>query len=474
MNYTLLDQLYEYYRQCQGVTSQVDEVRPGNLFVAVQKVRPAQPFLRWLWTTLESLSPALLYAIVGLAIRLRIFNYITIEKVEGNGYAARALEHGAAYAVIDNAVYQRGPRYLLVKDVGDTLAELAERHRHELPIPLVAITGSVGKTTTKELVHRVLGAHFAVTATEGNANSRPGVSRTVLSIQPQHALAVTEMGIVRPGELAEMCRVAQPTCGLITSIGKAHLRELKNLDGVQAAKGELFDYLRAHGGHIFLNLDDPRVVAAAQRYTDVTTYGKAAEAVVRGEVLSAEPYVRVRCYLPSTDQPVDIQTRMAGTYNLYNVLAALTVGGHFAVPVEKMVAAIEAYQPVENRSQVIVSGTNHIILDAYNANPTSMTAALENFRQLSATTKILILGDMWDLGQESERAHRSILELAQTLKPTQVVFIGKQFMRVRQPDFGLYFKNVDEARRWYVASRFENAYILIKGAGRFRLKNLLG
>jgi UDP-N-acetylmuramoyl-tripeptide--D-alanyl-D-alanine ligase len=473
MGYTPVEQIYEYFRQARGVVVDPDLVGPGDLFFAFQRARPKQPFGRWIWTVLETVAPALLGMAVRLVVRLRLYRYIAEDRVVGNSRAGLALERGATYAVVDNGFYRRGSRTLLVKDVGETLATLAEHHRHELPIPLVGITGSNGKTTTKELVRAVLGAHYVVTATPGTANGVTGAARVILSVRPAHEMAVVEMGITGPGQLSEICQVVQPTSGLITNIGPAHLRRLKNLAGVQAAKGELFDYLRAHDRYIFLNVDDPRVVAAAGGYAKATTYGTAATAQIQGEVVGADPYLRVRVYLSSTSKPLEIQSHLAGVYNLPNILAALTVGEHFGVPSEKMAAAIEAYEPVENRSQVILSGTNRIILDAYNANLGSMRAALDNFERLEAKTKILILGDMWDLGDETERAHREILEQARALKPEVAVFVGQAFGRVRRADFGLYFRDVDEARRWYSAQRFEYATILIKGAGRVRLKDLI-
>jgi len=473
MGYTSVERIYEYFRQAQGVVVDPDKVGPGDLFFAFQRARPQHPFGRWIWTVLESLAPALLGMAVRLVVRFRLYRYIAEDRVVGNSRAGQALKQGAAYAVVDNGFYQRGPRTLLVKDVGETLVALAQHQRSMLSIPFVAVTGSNGKTTTKELVREVLGAHYAVKATPQTANGVTGAAQVVLSVQPLHEMAVVEMGITRPGQLSEICKVAQPTSGLITNIGPAHLRRLKKLDGVQAAKGELLDYLRAHDGHIFLNVDDPRVVAAAKGYGKTTTYGTAATAQIRGEVVKADPYLRVRCYLPSVTQPIEIQTPLAGVYNLSNVLAALAVGHFYEVPVEKMIKAIETYQPLANRSQVIISGTNHIILDSYNANLGSMQAALDNFIQLEASNKALILGDMWDLGKEMQPAHRSILEQVRALNPAQAVFIGPQFWRARLSDFGLYFKNVEAAKSWYKAAHFENTYILIKGAGRYRLKDLL-
>lgn len=473
MPFTPLAQLYQYFQRASGTVVDPDLVRPGDLFFAFQRSRPNHRLGRRVWTVLESIAPTLLAFAIRQVVKHRLYTYVPENRLLGNSRAAQALERGATYAIIDNSFYKRGPRYLLVRDVADTLAALASHHRQVVPLPLVGITGSNGKTTTKELTRQVLGAHFPIASADGNANGLTGVSQLILSSQPTHQMIVAEMGITGFGELRQICQTAQPTHGLITSIGAAHLRRLKDLDGVQAAKGELLDYLRERGGHIFLNVDDPRVVAAAKGYSRTTTYGVASSALIRGEVVQANPTLSVRCFLPSVSQSLEIQTQLVGGYNLSNILAALAVGYHFGVPPQLMASAIEAYQPVENRSRLIISGSNHIILDAYNANPGNMAAALNNFRQITAPTKVLILGDMWDLGAQTLPAHRAILEQAQALNPAQAVFIGPQFSRARLPGFGLYFKDVAAARVWYQATHFEDATILIKGAGRYRLKDLL-
>lgn len=449
-----------------------DEVQPGDLFVALQRARPRQLLLRLIWDGIESVAPPLLKVIVWLVVRLRLSIWVSEARSEGNAYAGRAIKRGAAYAVVDNPRYARGPQYLLVKDIHETLAGLALQHRQEFPVPCLAITGSNGKTTTKGLANRVLGSHYRTLATIGSSNSLTGVSRTMLSIRDEHQIAVTEMGITQRGQLAAMCRIVQPTCGLITSIGESHLTHLKNLDGVQAAKGELFDYLCATGGHLFVSANDERVSQLAGNYEPTTRYGSSSHCQIRGEILRVDPYLVVRWYRGAREI-VDIQTQLAGVYNLDNVLAAIAVGVHFDVPAESIVSAIAGYQTLPNRSQLIRSGSNVIILDAHNANPTSMSAALQSLKLMPQTQKVVMLGDMLDLGWHSKQAHSKILRELKPLGLTAIGLVGGEFRRVGDSSVGNYFSSAADARRWLQAQKYENTCILVKGSRRMRMETIV-
>jgi UDP-N-acetylmuramoyl-tripeptide--D-alanyl-D-alanine ligase len=397
-----------------------------------------------------------------------IFFALKGDNFNGNAFARQAIESGAAYAVIDEAAYEIPGRTILVDDVLTMLQQLAKHHREQLSTPFIAITGSNGKTTTKELVHAVLSASYITYTTEGNLNNHIGVPLTILKIRTDAEMAVIEMGANHQQEIAGYCVYAQPTHGLITNAGKAHLEGFGGPEGVKKGKGELFDYLRAHNGTAFVMWDYDYLRDMSKGIPAIITYGTAG-AQVNGQVKKSEPYLAVE--LKQENGPLLIQTQLVGDYNLPNVLAAVTIGKHFAVPDEKIKAAIENYAASNSRSQLITKGTNKIILDAYNANPSSMKLAIENFSRLPAENKLLLLGGMAELGPESVKEHQAIVELLKTGNWKAVVLVGGDFLKVEHPYIS--FPTAAEAKQWLQQQQPENAHILIKGSRSMQMEKVL-
>ena len=477
-SYNTIEEIFRYYQKANKVVTLPDTVEPGDLFIAYQNNRPLNRAARVIWDFIESYAPGLLNVIILAVVRFRISIKVRENRVEGNRFAALALSRGAQIAIVDNPSYCKDPRTRLVRNTRETLSELAKLHRQTLLIPFLAVTGSNGKTTTKELIKTVLSTHLETIATSGSGNSVPAISRTILSIKKNIDVAVFEMGIMAKGELSELCHVAQPTYGLITSIGLTHLEHLIDIDGVAEAKGELFKYLRAYNGHIFVNLNDERVVALARNNENVTTYGDRETASVRGEVISSDPFLKIRLYLPKSEdqQSLDrfeFQTKLAGEHNLNNVLASIAVGLHFKVPLKKILSAIEGFKPMENRFQIIESGSNKIILDAYNANPSSVIAALRSLQRMNARRKVTIIGDMLDLGRQSKNAHKAVLHEIKSYKDVYPIFVGKEFLRVRESNVGMYLSTTDEAKKWYQSQNFEDTYILLKGSRWMKMEKII-
>lgn len=393
-----------------------------------------------------------------------------------NRFAEQALESGCAYAVIDEAEYKKDDRFLLVPDVLAALQDLARHHRRQLTIPIIGITGSNGKTTTKELINAVLGRSFKTYATKGNLNNHIGVPLTVLSITREHEIAIVEMGANHVGEIKELCTIAQPTHGIITNIGKAHLEGFGGPQGVIKAKNELYQYVHANDGLLFVNLDNPLLTdlsAAADRYT----YGTTTDADVIGEYLGADPFVRLRWKSSIDPNPLSVKevisTQLLGKYNFENLLAAAAIGHYFEISAEEIKLALEGYAPSNNRSQVMKKGSNTILLDAYNANPTSMTAAIENFSELPAPKKMVVLGDMLELGEDSAHEHQDIIDLLHEKKITNVVLVGDHFSKVENIINAKQFMNTDEALAWMKEQKIDNTTILIKGSRGIKLEKLV-
>ncbi|MFK7903915.1 MAG: UDP-N-acetylmuramoyl-tripeptide--D-alanyl-D-alanine ligase, partial [Chitinophagales bacterium] len=342
---------------------------------------------------------------------------------DGNIYASEALKKGAAYVVIDNPDYQKNEKCLLVEDSLKALQDLATYHRKQINPTCVAITGSNGKTTTKELVKAVLSKAHKTQATIGNLNNHIGVPLTLLSLEADTKMAVIEMGANHLYEINLLCSIALPNFGLITNIGKAHLEGFGGLKGVAKGKGELFDFLDTSGGHSFLNMNDFQVSKIGYFIQNASTYGSGAWYKTDVKLVSANPFLKVAWHTKSGDI-INIQTQLIGEYNLDNVTAAIAVGTFFQVSSDDVRDAIEAYKPVNKRSQIIKKGSNTIVLDAYNANPTSMEMALKNFSKMKAAHKVAILGDMLEMGKVSKLEHQKILDLAASMDLTKVVVVG--------------------------------------------------
>ena len=411
------------------------------------------------------------------------------ENFDGNEYALKALELGARYAVVNassEVCASDDPRLIKVEDTLKTLQELARWHRSMTfvdgkPLTVIALTGTNGKTTTKELVREVLSVKYKVTATEGNLNNSIGVPLTLLKINSETQLAVVEMGASHPGDIKELVDIALPNFGLITNVGKAHLLGFGSFEGVKATKGELYDYLRRTADKAFINVDNPHLCQMASERNMQHDPERPESLLIQygleyqgGKVLpsSAEhPFLRVEV------DGVLINTNLVGTYNADNVMAALAVGRQFGVSFEEAVKAIEAYSPSNNRSQMTKTSRNTLIVDAYNANPTSMAAALENFSNVSADCKVAMLGDMLELGKESAEEHATVISAVQNHSLAAVYFVGKEFAAASESvTYGenIHFFPTSDALAEHLATlNLTGATILIKGSRGTRMEKVI-
>lgn len=412
------------------------------------------------------------------------------ENFDGNEYAMKALEAGASYAVVskDSSVAALGdPRVIPVDDTLKTLQELARWHRSMTfvdgkPLTVIALTGTNGKTTTKELIRQVLSVKYKVTATEGNLNNNIGVPLTLLKIDSDTQLAVVEMGASHPGDIKELVDIALPNYGLITNVGKAHLLGFGSFEGVKKTKGELYDYLRRTSDKVFLNVDNPHLCAMASErnlqsdperpYSLVIPYGlEYSEATV---LPSSQEHPYLRIHLPQ----IEINTNLVGAYNADNVMAAIAVGAHFGISLEDAVAAIAAYVPSNNRSQMTATERNTLIVDAYNANPTSMDAALKNFSYVEASKKIALLGDMLELGSDSLDEHVAVVKNAAGLDLDMVCFVGAEFEKALKEsgcsqDNLHWFTDSQSLADWLTEKDIKNATVLIKGSRGTRMEKTI-
>jgi UDP-N-acetylmuramoyl-tripeptide--D-alanyl-D-alanine ligase len=385
----------------------------------------------------------------------------------GNNFAKQALQSGAAYVVADELLSFQSERIIQVDNVLETLQQLAKYHREQFRIPFIAITGSNGKTTTKELLHEVLSTTFKTYTTERNLNNHIGIPLTILKIKPDAEIAVIEMGANHLQEISGYCQYAKPTHGLITNIGKAHLEGFGGEKNVKKGKGELFQYLKTYDGTVFVNTDDDAVYDLSKTINNAIFYGSKSKNST-GAIIKNDPFIEVKI---EDKKPFTIQTNLVGAYNLPNVLAAFCIGKYFKIESGKIKSAIENYQPSNNRSQLIQKDTNTIILDAYNANPGSMKAAIENFAKMKGDKKILLLGSMMELGTESEKEHADIVSLIDQNKWGAVVLVGKNFKEIE--NHYISFENADQARVWLKDQHFKNAQILIKGSRSMQMEKVL-
>lgn len=399
------------------------------------------------------------------------------DRFNGNEFARQAVEKGAAYAVIDDAAFQLDDRFLLVEDVLTTLQQLATYHRRQFDIPVLAITGSNGKTTTKELVSAVLSSHYKAHFTGGNLNNHIGVPLTLLAMPAETEIAIIEMGANHPGEIDFLCRIAEPTHGLITNVGKAHLEGFGGFEGVKRTKSELYRYLAAKNGLIFVNADEPHLAGLAEGNTKIIFYRRADELSTMHEtteikLVSVEPFIEIE-FLGKSNKKVSVQSHLIGLYNFNNIMTAVAVGKFFNVPPLKIKAAIEAYIPSNNRSQIRTIGSNTFFMDAYNANPTSMKNALSSLASMKAVHKMAILGAMLELGEYSDEEHEKMVQFALSLKLGQIVLVGKEFRDAAKQHNVLFFENTEQLKAWYQAQSFSETLFLLKGSRSIGLEKLL-
>ncbi len=397
-----------------------------------------------------------------------IFFALKGDNFDGNLYAGSAVESGAAYAVIDDKKFE-GKQTLLVDDVLGSLQQLARIHRRKYKFPVLAITGSNGKTTTKELINEVLASQYNVTATKGNLNNHIGVPLTLLGITDETELAIIEMGANHQGEIAQLCTIAEPTHGLITNIGKAHIGGFGGYEGVIKGKSELYAWLRTTSGEAFVNADNPLLMDRSTGIRRIL-YGTQEDNFASGEVIENSEILVIKWETGSGK--TTMETNLVGSYNFENVMAAICIGMYFKVPPAKIKTAICSYLPSNSRSQSLKTENNSIILDAYNANPTSMQAAIENFRRMKARPKMAILGDMLELGDESLAEHLSILKLLEESGFESVILIGSDFMQVAGKRFTC-FKTSEEAYNWLKSEKIKDFNILVKGSRGIKMEKVL-
>ena len=417
-----------------------------------------------------------------------IFFALKGENFNGNAYAEAALEKGAAFAIIDEQEDTEAgdERLIVVEDVLSTLQQLAQLHRTSLGTTIIGITGTNGKTTTKELIAAVLKKKYNVLYTQGNLNNHIGVPKTLLQLNKEHQIAVIEMGANHPGEIKALTEIVQPDYGIITNVGKAHLLGFGSFEGVIRTKGELYDFLREDCGTVFINNDNPHLQAISTGLR-LIKYGQQAndELLTQGELLECNPFLKFQWSngqrttdngqqttdnrQQTTDNRLTVQTQLIGSYNLDNALAAACIGTHFAIPDEDINAALEEYIPTNNRSQLTVTEKNRLIVDAYNANPTSMKAALDNFLLMKVNQKMCILGDMKELGEASAEEHQKTIDTLCQHGFEAVWLVGEEFAKTKHPATFRTFADVNEVKEAIKVSKPEGFTILIKGSNSTKL-----
>ena len=421
-------QLYKYFLECGKVTTDTRDCPEGSMFIALKGAS---------------------------------FN--------GNTFASQAIAGGCRYAVVDEAEYANDAegRILLVDDCLKALQDLAAWHRRTLGTRMIGITGTNGKTTTKELIAAVLKEKYNVLYTQGNLNNHIGVPLTLLKLTPEHEMAVVEMGANHPGEIKTLVNIACPDYGIITNVGKAHLEGFGSFDGVIRTKGELYDYLRDNGGKIFIQNENPYLNSIAGGL-ECIRYGAEEGLYVSGKVLSCSPFLSF--IWKSEDKAHEVQTHLIGSYNVDNALAAVAIGRYFGVDDDAICHALSSYEPRNNRSQLVEAGGNSYVIDAYNANPTSMAAALENFRMIDAGHKMVILGDMKELGEASLEEHQKVVDMLSRCGFDRVILVGPEFGKTANAFE--HYNNADDVYQVLSSAMPKGYMILIKGSNSMKLAAL--
>jgi UDP-N-acetylmuramoyl-tripeptide--D-alanyl-D-alanine ligase len=419
-----IEKIYQLYSQKYLVTTDSRKVEPGCVFVALKG-----------------------------------------EHFDGNDFAYQvANDNIAACVIADRKDLPQHERLFIVDDSLTALQELAKLHREKCNTPIIGITGTNGKTTTKELVASVLSQKYNIIYTQGNFNNHLGVPLTLLQIKPETEIAVVEMGANHPKEIELLCSLAQPNFGIITNIGKAHIEGFGSFEGVVKTKNELYNYLRNTNGKVFLNNDNPLLKELAHDLTSVS-YGKDDSADYKAAILSSNPYLSIKW------NGMEINTNLVGDYNFENVMAAITVGYYFNIEQELIIKALENYSPTNNRSQFIKTEKNEVVMDAYNANPVSMSNSVRNFRNISDENHLLILGDMKELGDESLNEHQEILNLVKELGFNNVILVGSEFNKINSGFIS--FLNVEELISHINNNEIRGKKILIKGSHSIHLEKII-
>lgn len=388
----------------------------------------------------------------------------------GNTFAEQALKDGAKYVIVDEENYATQPEIFCVPDALKYLQDLAHYHRKKFDLPIIGITGSNGKTSTKELINAVLSTKYNVLATTGNLNNHIGVPLTVLQINEQHEIAIIEMGASKHGDIKELADIAEPTIGIITNIGKAHLEGFKNFEGVLTTKKELYDSIEKNKGKIVVNTDDSILTGILPKGISTISYGESKEATVSGTLDRLSPFIEMS-WSNKDYQSESQKMKMIGKYNFYNYLAAIAFGVHFELSPEQINTGICNYTPTNNRSQVQETENNTLILDCYNANPSSMKSAIESFALIDHNDKLVIIGDMLELGEESKLEHEKIIQLVAD-KNILTITVGPIFDSVQQSSSNKHFKSKEEAQSYIIEHPFKNKLILLKGSRGIGLETL--
>ena len=392
------------------------------------------------------------------------------ENFNGNSYAAEALLKGAAFAIIDEPAFASSDKMILVEDVLSSLQQLASYHRAQLKLPVLAITGTNGKTTTKELIAAVLSKKFKIQFTKGNLNNHIGVPLTLLSISPETEIAVIEMGANHPGEIKALCELADPDFGMVTNMGKAHLEGFGSFEAIIKTKSEMYDYLRKKRGKCFINADNSLLIRQAVNLEQIS-YGKSTDYFMAGELATAGYHLVVKALFPKGW--LYLKSKLIGDYNFENLLAAACVGKYFEVEPLLIQEALDQYSPSNNRSQLIKNEKNTIIMDAYNANPTSMMMALSNFAGIQEEHKCIILGDMLELGEDSEMEHQKIADFIESQNFGEVFLVGPHFMKTVTGKEKKKFDNAELLSDYLKTRPIVNKFILVKGSRGIRLEKIL-
>ncbi len=390
---------------------------------------------------------------------------------DGNKYAADSLSKGAAFSIVDDNKLPENPNFIMVEDVLQTLQELASYHRKSLGIPILGITGSNGKTTTKELIVAILRKKYNVSSTKGNLNNHIGVPLTLLEMNRNTDVGIVEMGANHPGEIAELCQIANPDFGLITNIGKAHLEGFGSFEGIIKTKSELYKHLKQKSGSAFIHIDNEILQNQAQGL-ELLTYGRSDQAQLRGELHESAYYLTVKALFPKGW--LYLKSKLIGAYNFENILAAARIGLHFKVDPIAIQDAVANYSPMNNRSQLVVKGKNKIIMDAYNANPTSMAASLSNFDAINQKGKMVILGDMLELGDQTDFEHQKIVDILGAMNLDKIFLVGKEFAKTSSDAKTKKFETV-ELLSDYLRQQKETEinFTLIKGSRGIKLERIL-
>lgn len=399
------------------------------------------------------------------------------DNFNANAFAKTALANGCAYAIVDDAEFAIDEKYILVEDVLTTLQQLARYHRQQLGTPVLGITGTNGKTTTKELIAAVLKEKFNILYTQGNLNNHIGVPLTLLQLKEEHEIAIIEMGANHPGEIKILAEIACPDFGIITNVGKAHLEGFGSFEGVKKTKAELYDYICANGQLIFINKDNEHLMEMAanagisDKRRSYSLNPVDSDCYIYGQVSSCSPFLNMECTI-NNSEIFDVETKLIGTYNAENVLAAVAIGDFFGVDKKAIKAGLEKYTPQNNRSQLTVTAKNKLVVDAYNANPTSMKAAIVNFGQMDVKHKVLILGDMLELGEQSDFEHGQTVELLNQYDFEKVILVGPQFKKTNNKFHC--FDNVDALLADLSDKNdIKDCYVLIKGSRGIKLEKVL-